>query len=131
VRFAVVVTFPDSRKSRNAEGAKSEDVGSTQIVNVWSNPATVIELEQMITGLMISTNEDGQVRSFSRPAVVFMKVGHCAILGWHRGDVEVIFISDGLEGVRSGNIEVCASKAHLEITSNDEDVHPIPSFDST
>ncbi len=96
VRSAVVVAFPDSRQAGNSEWPEANDIGSTEVVDIWRNPAAVVELEKVIAGFVVAPNEDCQIRCCSRPAVVFMKVRHSPILLRHGGDIEVKLIPDSL-----------------------------------
>lgn len=104
VSFRIIVTLPDSAKSRNPQGTELNDVGGTQVVDVWGDPSTIVKLEQMIASLVIASDEDGQVGSSPRATVVLMKICHSAVLLWHRRDVEIVLISHGLESNSLANL---------------------------
>jgi len=98
VRLAVVVALPDARKRGDSKRPKSENISCTHVVNVGSDPTTVVQLEQVVAGFVIASNEDGQERSLSCAAVIFMIVGHLTIFWGHRCDIQIIFVSSGLAG---------------------------------
>jgi hypothetical protein len=57
VWFAVVVPLPDTRHAGDAKRAKADSVGRAKEVDVGCNPTAVVEFEQMVAGLMISSDE--------------------------------------------------------------------------
>ena len=96
VGLLVIVAFPDTGQSSDAERSELENIGSAHIVDVGSGPATVIEFEKVIASLMISADKDGQTRSLFSATVIFVKVAQLSELGWHGGDVEIMLVPDGL-----------------------------------
>ncbi len=83
MRFAVVVPFPDPSQASNTQGSKADDISGSKVVNVWCDPTPIVEFEEMVTGFMIAANEDRQVWRSPGAAVVFVEIGHLAVLLGH------------------------------------------------
>lgn len=97
VRFAVVVSFPNSGQASNAQWTQANDIGSSKVINVRGHPSSIVELKEMIACFVITSDEDSQVRCGSSPAVILVKVGHFPVFLRHRGYVQIMLISYGLE----------------------------------
>lgn len=59
VRLGVVVWLPDSSQTRDTKGPELKDICGAEIVNVWGNPATIVQLEEVVARFMITPNENG------------------------------------------------------------------------
>lgn len=98
MRFHVISVVVDAGKTCNFQVSKFNDICSSKIVDVVSNPSSVEQFEKMITGFMIATNEDSEVGSNFFAIVVLVKVGQSSILCWHSSDIEVLVMSYCLFG---------------------------------
>ena len=54
----IIITFPNTGHCSNLDGPKLKHVGGARVVNVWSDPSSVVELKQVVAGLMVSANEN-------------------------------------------------------------------------
>lgn len=93
----IVVLFENSRCTCDSDPIHLNAPGVAQEVNIWSKPASMIKLPQMIRGLMIPTDDDRQYGRRSLARIIFMEVTHAFILLRHRHRLEVAFVSDSLE----------------------------------
>ena len=122
-----VTTFVDARQSSNSEGAKSQDIGSTHVVDVWCHPSAIVQFVEVIAGFMISSNEYGKVGRFLGTIVVLVKISHLTILRRHSGDVEILSCSHSLlELVKALRL---TWPTHLKITTDNDKINSIPASD--
>jgi hypothetical protein len=96
VGLAVVVPFPDARHAGDTERAIANDIRSTEIVDVVSDPTTVVELKQVVACLVVATTEDGQERCQTLTTVVLVVVSHFAKFGGNGETRRIVGISEGL-----------------------------------
>ena len=71
---SVVVWFVYSRSTCNGKPANIHAAGSAEVVYVWRKPAAVVELPEIITGFMISSNNNCEYRSVLSTRIVMVKV---------------------------------------------------------
>lgn len=96
VGLAVVVPLPDARHAGNAERAIANDIRSTEIVDVVSDPTTVVELKQVVARLVVATTEDGQERCQTLTTVVLVVVSHFAKSAGDGKTRRIVGVSEGL-----------------------------------
>lgn len=95
--LTVIVAFPDAAHRCNPEGAEPQHIRRSHVVDVGSDPAAVVEFEEVVAGFMVASDEDGEVGCHALAGVVFVEVAHLAILRWHAHTVEVVGIAYRLE----------------------------------
>ena len=96
VVLVVVVSFPYARHGSYPYWSKTKDIGRSHVVNVWRNPAPIVELPQMTACFMISADEDSEVWSMTFAAVIFVEVAEFTELGWDGHDSEIEDIANRL-----------------------------------
>ncbi len=74
VGLAIVVAFPDAGQARNPEWSAPDEVGGTQVVDVGCDPASVVQLEEVVARLVVAADEDGEIRCPALAGVVGMKL---------------------------------------------------------
>lgn len=83
VRLVVVIWFPDSGKTAYSKRSEAKDVCSAEVVNVWGDPASVVELEEVIACFVVASNEYSEIRGDPCTTVIFMKVCHASVFMRH------------------------------------------------
>src|SRR5579862_2116583 len=96
VWLSIVVPFPYPRQASDAKGAQPNNVSRTKVIDIGSSPASVVQLPQVTTGFMVTTDEDSQIWCHSRPAIVLVEVSNFAILDRTSHAVEIFGIADCL-----------------------------------
>lgn len=99
MRLSIVKALPDAGQACDAQWTESQDVCSAKIVNIWRDPASVVEFPEMRAGFVVSGDEDGQVWSCEVAGVVLRKVAQVAIFDGARHDTQVSSISNRLLSV--------------------------------
>ena len=109
VTIEIVITFVDTRESTNPHTIHLHHPSVAQEEYVGSNPASVGQLLQVVGGLVVASNEDGEDRSDGLAAVVFVETAHGLVLVWtgHAGEV----------GEVSGGLEVSAAQQQVHLDS--------------
>lgn len=83
VAVLVVEAFPDATHSSYSQRTQPQDIGSAHVVDVWGDPSSVVEFEQVVGRLVVSADEDGKVWCGACAGVVLVEVVHCPVLGGH------------------------------------------------
>ena len=60
----VVVVFEDAAEACNANATKIDDAGIAEKVYVGRCPATVVELPEVVAGLVVATNWDAMLSNW-------------------------------------------------------------------
>lgn len=107
--FAIVVALPDATHASDSNGSQSKNVGGAHIVDIWGDPAAIMQLCQMRCCFVIASNKDGEIGGLSFPTVIVREVAQFAILGRDGHDRQVIGVADG-----------------LKVTADDKDIDTIP-----
>lgn len=76
---SIMMMIVDSRYSGNPQPPKINDARMPHIVNVWTHPTAIIQIEQMIGGFMVATDEDCWHWSNGRSIKVIQKIAHMPI----------------------------------------------------
>lgn len=96
VLLVIVVAFPDARETCYSKGTKTDDICSSEVINVRSYPSTIVELEKMVACFMVSTHENGQIGSRPLAAVVFIEIANLTEFERDGHAIQIIGVSDCL-----------------------------------
>ena len=72
----IVMTLVDAGESSNSDTIDLDNSSVAKIIDVGSNPASIGQLLEVISGLVIASNEDGQHGSDGLAIVIFVKAAH-------------------------------------------------------
>ena len=86
-----------SRQSSYPHTVDLQDAGVPHVVNIGRHPASIGELLQVVGGLVVPSNEDGEDRCDGLPAVVFVEAAHGLVLVRAGHAREVGQVAGGLE----------------------------------
>ena len=75
----------------------SDGPSLTEVVNIFGDPASKVEIPHVVDGFMISSDENGQDRRVDLGLKVFVEASHGLVLGRAVEVVEVGLVSEGLE----------------------------------
>lgn len=95
--LAVVPSLPDATQPRDSQRTQPQHIGRAHVVDVGRNPAAIVQLSQVGGGLVVASDEDGQVGGLASAAVVLVKIAEGAVLGGHGHDLDVVAVADGLK----------------------------------
>lgn len=71
--------------------------GSTQIVNIWRNPSTVIQITQQDWGFVIASDKDCQKWCQTLSCIILMKVTHLSKFRWTCESFKIGLVSYALK----------------------------------
>ena len=76
VSMEIVMTLVDAGQSSNSDTIDLDNASVSKIEDVGCDPASIGQLLEVVAGLVIASNEDGQHRSNGLATVIFVEGAH-------------------------------------------------------
>ena len=83
VSMKIVVSLVDAREPSDPDAAHLDDSSIAEIEDVWSHPAPVGELLQVVAGLVVAADEDCEDRSDGLSVIILVEGAHGLVLVRH------------------------------------------------
>lgn len=96
MRSSVIIFLVDARGAGNLDGTEFDDVSCSKIIDIGSCPTTIMKLEEVVAGFVVSTNEDGQIWGCFCTIIVLVEISHLSVFRRHGSHIQILVSPDGL-----------------------------------
>ena len=93
----VVVGLEDAACAGDSEASEVDGAGGAEVVDVGGDPAAVVEFPEVVAGLVVAADDEGEYGCESVARVVAVEGAEASVLGRHSKAVQVSVVADGLK----------------------------------